>query len=78
MEKTLPPKEAEALIRQHIEVGPPELEDLAYARAQAVQDYLLASGQLDAARLFLVKPDKPLAPEVAEGLAPECVLLGLK
>jgi hypothetical protein len=78
MEKTLPPAEAEAMIRQHIAVGPTELEDLAYGRAQAVQGYLLASGQVDAARVFLVKPDNALAPEVAEGLSPECVLLGLK
>ena len=78
MEKTLPPKEAEALIRQHIEVGTPQLEDLAYARAQAVQDYLLKSGKVDAARVFLVKPENPLAPKVAEGLSPECVILGLK
>jgi outer membrane protein OmpA-like peptidoglycan-associated protein len=78
MEKTLPPKEAEDLIRQHIVVGPPELEALAYARAQAVKDYLLDSGQVEAERVFLVKPENALAPEVAEGLSPGCVLLGLK
>ena len=68
----------EALIRQHIQVGPAELENLAYARAQAIQDYLLASGKVDAGRVFLVKPENALAPKVAEGLAPECVILGLK
>ena len=78
MEKTLPPAEAEALIRQHIEAGPAELEELAYARAQAVQDYLLAGDEVDAERVFLVKPANALAPEAAEGLPRECVLLGLK
>jgi len=77
-EKTLPPQEAEALIRQHIEVGTAELEELAYARALAVKDYLLDSGKVDPARVFLVKPANTLAPEVAEGVSAACVMLGLK
>lgn len=78
MEKTLPPEEAEALIREHMAVGQVELEDLAYARARIVRDYLGNSEKVDAERVFLVKPANTLAPEVAEGLSPECVLLGLK
>jgi uncharacterized protein involved in outer membrane biogenesis len=78
MEKTLPPAEAEALIRQHIEVSKTDLEELAYARALAIKDYILDTQQVDAERVFLVKPENVLAPEAAEGLAPNRVVLGLK
>ncbi|MGD9252126.1 MAG: DUF748 domain-containing protein, partial [Desulfobacterales bacterium] len=78
MEKTLPPAEAEALIRQHIEVDRAALEELAYARALAVQNYLLDAKRVEAERVFLVKPTDALAPEVLEGLAPGRVALGLK
>jgi len=78
MEKTLPPAEAEALIRQHIEVSQTDLEELAYARALAIKDYLLDSQQVEAERVFLVKPENALTPETTEGLPPNRVVLGLK
>lgn len=78
MEKTLPPAEAEALIRQHIEVDRAALEELAYARALTAKDYLLDSGQVEAERVFLVKPDDVLAPDAVEGIAPSRVVMGLK
>jgi len=78
MEKTLPPAEAEALIRQHIEVSQTDLEELAYARALAIKDYILDSGQVEAERVFLVKPEDVLAPATAEGATPGRVVLGLK
>ncbi|MGD9333222.1 MAG: DUF748 domain-containing protein, partial [Desulfobacterales bacterium] len=78
MEKTLPPAEAEALIREHIEVSRADLEELAYARALAIKDYILDSEQVEAERVFLVKPENSLAPAAAEGIAPGRVVLGLK
>ncbi len=78
MDKTLPPAEAEALIRQHIEVSATDLEELAYARALVIKDYLLDSQQVEAERVFLVKPADVLAPPAAEGVTPGRVVLGLK
>jgi len=78
MEKTLPPAEAEALIRQHITVDQATLEELAYARALTVKNYLLDSGQVEAERVFLVKPADVLAPEAVEGISAGRVVLGLK
>ena len=46
--KTLPPPEAEALIRQNIVVGDAELGVLALERATAVRDYLLQTGRIAA------------------------------
>ena len=77
IEKTLPPEEAEAMIREHIEVGQTDLEELAYARALAVKDYLLDTEKVEAERVFLVKPPNVLAPEPLEGAAPTRVDLGL-
>jgi hypothetical protein len=76
-EKTLPPEEAEAMIREHIQVGQTDLEELAYARALAVKDYLLDSGKVEAERVFLVKPPNVLAPEPVEGATTTRVDLGL-
>ena len=78
MKKTLPPAEAEALIRQNIQVDREALEELAYDRALIIKDYLLDSGQVEAERVFLVKPADALAPEAVEGIAPGRVVLGLK
>ena len=78
MKKTLPPAEAEALIRQHIEVSQTDLEELAYARALAIKDYILDTEQVEAERVFLVKPENTLTPEKVEGVAPGRVVLGLK
>ena len=78
IEKTLPPEEAEAMIREHIEVGRTDLEELAYARALAVKDYLLDSGKVEAERVFLIKPPNVLSPEPMENAAPTRVDLGLR
>jgi hypothetical protein len=78
MEKTLPPAEAEALIRQNIDVSQTDLEELAYARALAIKDYILDTEQVEAERVFLVKPENTLTPEKVEGVAPGRVVLGLK
>ena len=78
MDKTLPPAEAEALIRQHIEVSRTNLEELAYARALVIKDYIMDSGQVEAERVFLVKPEDVLTPAATEGVAPGRVVLGLK
>jgi hypothetical protein len=76
--KTLPPPEAEALIRQNIVVGDAELGVLALERATAVRDYLLQTGRIAAERLFLVNPADPLAAAAEAGIPPGRVVLGLK
>jgi len=78
MDKSLPPAEAEALIREHIEVSQADLEELAYARALVIKDYIMDTQEVEAERVFLVKPEDVLAPEAAEGIAPGRVVLGLK
>jgi hypothetical protein len=75
--KTLPPPEAETLIRQNIAVGPAELAALALERSAAVRDRLLQSGKIAAERIFMVNPENPLAPAEA-GIPPSRVVLGLK
>jgi hypothetical protein len=48
-----PPEPDEAVLLATIPVSDADLETLAASRAKAVQDYLLASGKVTAARLFL-------------------------
>jgi hypothetical protein len=60
--KDLPDPEMEKLILTHLEVTDEDLAELAKQRAEAVEDYLLQSGQIGAERIFLVKP-KTLSPE---------------
>ena len=48
------------------------------ARALAIKDYILDTQQVEAERVFLIKPDNTLAPEKVEGVAPGRVVLGLK
>jgi len=52
--KDLPVAEMEKLMLQHTKVTDEALRELANQRAQAVKDYLLASGQVPADRLFIV------------------------
>ena len=65
--KDLPDPEMEKLILTHLEVTDEDLAELAKQRAEAVEDYLLQSGQIGAERIFLVKP-KTLSPEKKDGL----------
>ena len=52
--KLVPPPDAiEAVLLATLPAGAEEMEALAAARAKVVQDYLLQSGQVEAARLFL-------------------------
>jgi len=64
--KDLPDAEMEHLILTHIEVADDDLRELATQRAQAVEDYLLHTGQLDADRIFLSTP-KGLSPDTKDG-----------
>jgi hypothetical protein len=52
--KGLPVPEMEKLILQHATVTEADLRQLAGQRAQAVRDYILATGQASADRLFIV------------------------
>jgi hypothetical protein len=63
--KTLPPDQAEALIRRHIRVAPAELADLARRRAEAVRNTLLASGRVPPERIHLMDPGRLQPPPVA-------------
>jgi hypothetical protein len=49
-----------AALLEHIQVPDSDLEALGKARAQAIQDALVSKGQIEAARVFIVKaPPKP-------------------
>ena len=59
--------EMEAKLASQKPVTPDDLRELAADRSRAVRDYLAATGQIDAARLFLSeesKPDRPPASRV--------------
>lgn len=60
--KTLPPKDMEKLLQDHIAVTDNDLMQLAARRGQTVRTQLLQGNNIEAARLFLVKPASP-APE---------------
>ncbi|HZD54927.1 MAG TPA: hypothetical protein VE080_01610, partial [Candidatus Aquicultoraceae bacterium] len=62
MVKDLPVPEMEKLMFAHIRVSDDDLRLLAQRRAGAVKDTLVASGKVEAGRIFLVEP-KALAPE---------------
>jgi len=59
--KDLPIPEMEKLMLQHAKVSDDAVRELANQRAQVVKDYLIASGQVSADRLFIVasKPGQP-------------------
>jgi hypothetical protein len=58
----LPVAEMEKLMMQHGKVSDDEMRELASQRAQAVRDAILATGQAEADRLFVVAA-KPLSTE---------------
>ncbi len=60
--KELPVPEMEKLMLQHAQVTEADLRQLAAQRAQAVKDYILATGQAGADRLFIVA-SKPASEE---------------
>jgi hypothetical protein len=60
--KTLPVPEMEKLMLQHAQVTDADLRQLASQRAQVVRDYIMATEQADADRLFIVA-SKPAAEE---------------
>jgi outer membrane protein OmpA-like peptidoglycan-associated protein len=57
----------ENLMLTNIEVTEDDLQQLAKQRAQGVKEYLLQSGQIDAERIFLVKP-KTSSPEKKDNI----------
>ena len=63
MTKKLPESEMEKLIYANTDVDDNDLAELAQARALAVQNFLVESGQLLQERIFLKKPDITSAPE---------------
>ncbi len=50
-----PPQDLEAQLLETIEVTASDFESLATERAQRVRDYILRSGQVEAARIFLTQ-----------------------
>jgi hypothetical protein len=54
--KDLPAPEMEKLMLANLPVTPDDLRQLAFERANAVKDYLVASGKVDAARIFVLEP----------------------
>ena len=67
MAKDLPVPEMEKLMLTHIRVTDDDLRQLAAERASRVRDSLVASGKVEAERIFLVEP-KTLPPERKEKL----------
>jgi len=65
MAKDLPAPEMEKLMLTHIQVTDDNLRQLAMDRASRVRDRLVASGMVEAERVFLVAP-KTLSPERKE------------
>lgn len=61
--KDLPASEMENLMLSNLAVTDDDLRQLAMARANAVKDYLVATGKVDAARVFVLEPGaKPAEP----------------
>jgi hypothetical protein len=65
--KKLPAPELERLLRAHLPVNDDDLRELAASRANAVKDYILATGKVEPARVFTRWP-KSLKPEKKEGV----------
>lgn len=63
MVKTLPDADMQKRMLDNLTVTDNDLTDLAEARAKQVRDYLVASGKIDAGRIFLVKAEKPNPPK---------------
>jgi len=77
MAKDLPTAEMEKLMLTHIVVTDDDLRQLASQRALKAKDYILKSGQIEPARVFLVEP-KSLQPEKKEKLKESRVDFKLK
>ncbi len=54
--KKQPPEVMEKMLRDHIKVTEGDLENLALARSQAVQDYLKGVGGIENSRIFITSP----------------------
>jgi hypothetical protein len=66
--KKLPAPELERLLRKHTAATDDDLRALASSRSNAVQDYILASGKVEASRVFIHWP-RDLKPEKKKGLS---------
>ena len=75
--KGLPPAEMEELIKKNIAITDDDLHALAKERAEAVKDYMVSQGKVDAGKLFLVEPPG-LAPEKKENVKNSRVDLRIK
>ena len=64
--KGLPAGEMESLMLANIPVTDDDLRQLAFARANAVKDYLTGPGRVEAARVFVLEPGRT-PPERKEG-----------
>ncbi|MDK2957616.1 MAG: hypothetical protein PWQ57_3114 [Desulfovibrionales bacterium] len=71
------PAVMEARLRNATKAGPVDLESLARRRAEAVRDYFVNHGGIDASRVFLQRPDAS-APTDAEDVARSRVELELE
>ena len=61
------PLEITGKVLTHIEVTDDDLQELAKRRAQAVREYLLTVGQIDAGRILLVAPKAIVLDTQGEG-----------
>jgi uncharacterized protein involved in outer membrane biogenesis len=75
--KTLPDDEMKKLMLENIKVTDDDLKALAEERSQKARDYLVESGKMDPARIFLVKANA-LAPEKMEKVPDSRVSLTIK
>jgi hypothetical protein len=57
--KKIPPPEMEKLLLASIDIGADGLRRLAYDRASAAKEYLLAKGRIESGRLFIMEPRIP-------------------
>ncbi len=77
MTKKIEAKEMRQLMLSHILVSDDELRELATMRAEVVKDYLLSSGKIDAASIFIVWPEE-LTPKSKKGIKASRVEFKLK
>jgi hypothetical protein len=77
MTKKLPVPEMEKLILTHIVITEDDLRLLASGRELAVKDYIIGSQQVEADRLFTVRPES-ISPEKKEGLKDSRVVFAIK
>jgi hypothetical protein len=71
------PEEMKQALMGRVQVSEDEIRLLAQKRAEAVRDFMLASGKVEAQRVFLVEP-KSLAPEKKEKMKDSRVDFRLK